>query len=293
MSKLKIITVVALVAVMSAGTFNACKKDGVYNPKKKISKMYDEDFNGEKVLSETWTWDGNKLARIDYPNGDFNVFEYDKDRLINITDKNGNYQKYIYDGSKIDKIQEWSKDGSVLYMEYKFEHKGNKISKITSESSIEDFDFEDFVYPETSSKSLKSNALRFVLPEQIANITSAELKNNIKSQKVLGKISISIELTWKGNNIEKATLTNNSGLNIPISIQLTYDNKSNPMYGLFTGETIVTSKNNVKKMTLTMAGIPITEIDCSYEYEGNFPTKITTQTSGTDVETSVGHIEYK
>ena len=292
MSKIKVITVVALVAVMSAGMFSACKKDGVYNPKKKISKIYEQNDNGEKELSETWTWDGNKLARIDYANGNFNVFEYEKDRLINITDRNGNYQKYIYDGSKIDKIQHWSKDGSVLFEEYKFEHKGSKISKITSESSIEDFDFEDFDYPETSSKSLKNNALRFVLPEQIANIASAEFKNNLKSQKAL-KVSLSIELTWKGNNIEKATLANSS-VNIPIAIQFTYDNKLNPTYGLFAGETIANSKNNIKKMTVTLAGIPMTEQEYSYEYEGNFPTKITmTQTEGTDKDTFVGYYEYK
>ena len=293
MSKIKVITVVALVAVMSAGMFSACKKDGVYNPKKKISKIYEQNDNGEKELSETWTWDGNKLARIDYANGNFNVFEYEKDRLINITDRNGNYQKYVYDGSKIDKIQEWSKDGSVLYMEYKFEYKGNKISKITTESSIDFGDFDD-MYMETSSKSQKSNALRFVLPEQIADIASTELKNNLKSQKALGTISITMELTWKGNNIEKATLTN-STLNIPISTQFTYDNKSNPMYGFLTGETVgTTSKNNPKKVTITIAGMPMAEQNYSYEYDGNFPTKITaTQTSDAETETSVGYIEYK
>ena len=61
--------------------FASCTKDGVYKPKKKISKIYQTvltDPVPEKVLIESWTWDGKLLSKIDY--GDDNVvsFTYDK-----------------------------------------------------------------------------------------------------------------------------------------------------------------------------------------------------------------------
>ena len=63
--------------------FAACsEKEGVYNPKKKITNIYRaseriDSWNSDegvvndtniqpKTLAETWTWDGNKLMKITY-----------------------------------------------------------------------------------------------------------------------------------------------------------------------------------------------------------------------------------
>ena len=290
MSKLKIITVVALVVVISASMFSSCKKDGVYNPKKKINKIYSQNSKGEKILSETWTWDNDKLMRIDYGGG-FEVFEYDKDKLIKFTYNNGNYEKYTYNGSKIDKVELWNKEGNDVLIEYKFEYTENKISKISSKCYIS---FDDM---ETSLNNQKNNALRFVLPEQIANIISIPFENKLKNRKTSETVSITMELTWKGDNIEKVIyISNYNSLNLSSTeiFHYTYDNKLNPMYGYLNGRTDATSKNNVKKMIMTDGNEPSLEEEYSYVYDGKFPTEITrTQTLGTHKSTSVTYYEYK
>ncbi len=49
-----------------AVSLTSCHKDGVYNPKEKISRIYyaysspDPFFNSDKELKEIWDWDGNK-----------------------------------------------------------------------------------------------------------------------------------------------------------------------------------------------------------------------------------------
>ena len=44
---------IALVACMVAFAFTSCQKDGVYKPKKKISKIYTSKDGGDRILQET------------------------------------------------------------------------------------------------------------------------------------------------------------------------------------------------------------------------------------------------
>ena len=292
MRKFKIITVVSLMVIISAATFSSCKKDGVYKPKKKVSKIYEQNLNGEKKLSETWIWDNDKLSRIDYENGDFDVFEYEKDRLITVTEKDGNYQKYIYSGSKIDEIQYWYKNDDVMYVMYKFEYKGNKLSQITL--GYGGILLNDLKGMETSIKNQKSNALRYILPEQIAGIVSIPFEKQLKSRKALEPLSI-MKIIWKGNNIEQVTF-GNKNIEVGAISKYTYDNKLNPMYGLLIEESVISSKNNIKKFTLTNSyGLGDTiEQEYSYMYDGDFPTEVTIkQTIGNIKSTSIIYYEYK
>ena len=66
--------VICLAAIGLIFSFNACKKDGVYNPSKKVSKIYTEVYLYDSagsvtcsipVLSENYTWDKNRLKELD------------------------------------------------------------------------------------------------------------------------------------------------------------------------------------------------------------------------------------
>ena len=97
-------TIIACFAVI--GVFTACKKDGVYNPSKKISKIYYQNAGSGKTLSAIYEWDKNKLMKIKAPSGTyFTLFEYDGNRVTKIADSDGDWTARVtYDGSKFDKL---------------------------------------------------------------------------------------------------------------------------------------------------------------------------------------------
>ena len=89
-------TFLFLVFACVAMLFSSCHKEGVFNPKKKISKIYTSSsytFNGntttfDKTLSEEWTWNkNNTLAKID-AHGSLSetteTYTYDKKRVTRI-----------------------------------------------------------------------------------------------------------------------------------------------------------------------------------------------------------------
>ena len=79
MKKTFIILAIACVAML----MSSCKKEGAYNPSRKITKVYvQEDIAGDlsdplnrsnltvytpKYLSESWTWKGNARACDAFP----------------------------------------------------------------------------------------------------------------------------------------------------------------------------------------------------------------------------------
>ncbi|MCR5065954.1 MAG: hypothetical protein K6A67_09350, partial [Bacteroidales bacterium] len=97
MKKLFILSVILLTVV----TFSSCKKEGIYTPDKKISKIYQAKLQKienqeltteertEKYLAERWEWSGNLLKRIETYNSDGDLgiifdFYYDGKRLSKI-----------------------------------------------------------------------------------------------------------------------------------------------------------------------------------------------------------------
>ena len=92
--------------------FSSCEKDGVYNPSKKISKIYTQGTGGQKYLSQVWSWDKNKLAKVEHYWGNTfgysSTYVYDKNRLSEIRDSDGDYLKIEYSGSNYDKATFYS-----------------------------------------------------------------------------------------------------------------------------------------------------------------------------------------
>ena len=120
---------IALVACMVAFAFTSCQKDGVYKPKKKISKIYTSKDGGDRILQETWNWDGKVLTSIVF-NDDEDIevkFEYDKKQLTALTSGDARIL-YTYDGNLLDKIT-WM-DGNEEVASYTFKHNGKFISAV-------------------------------------------------------------------------------------------------------------------------------------------------------------------
>lgn len=279
---------VLLIALMIM-TFTSCDKDGVYNPKKKISRIFTSS-GSSKQLVQTWTWDKNLLTKIDFGDNDFYRFEYEGKRLSKILSSNGRSTiNYFYDGSKYDKVEEsykysveesyYSYSVSSLTT-YKFTYDGSKISKITinyTSTSTYDyhFGFKGDVPKHTFEQKL--NPLQFILSEQtckkIAQIKSAKEEN--KDSETYTS-TYTIALTWDGNNVSKEVYEEiDEGELYTFTYAYTYDKEKNPYFGLFIDDgylmTDSFSKNNVVKITGTSNDGEYGEMEYTYRYEDGFP----------------------
>lgn len=279
---------VLLIALMIM-TFTSCDKDGVYNPKKKINRIFTSSAGDSKQLEETWTWDKNLLTKIDFGENYVYRFEYDGKRLAKILSSDGNTTiNFFYDGSKYDKVEEnykysveedlYSYSISALTT-YKFTYDGSKISKITVNHTSTytydlPFDFKGEVVKHAPKSKL--SPLRFFLSEEsckkVAEIRSAKEEN--KNSETYTS-TYTITLTWDGNNVSKEVYEEvTDGELYTYSYTFTYDKEKNPYYGLFVGESesfISFSKNNVAKIAATNSDGVYAEKNFTYRYEDGFP----------------------
>ena len=177
--------------------FSACNKtpDGVYNPSKKIQKIYTVD-NGTQTLKEVWNWNGDLLMSIDdVSNYDHameiytTTFSYDKSNRLIAIDDFGVHGECIYDGNKIEKII-FTSEG-VEMGRYEFEHKGNKISqiKIKFDDGWDDIDWD---------KAGMIKSLRYLFPEICPAAESAVRKCSKESK----GDEVVMNLNWSGNNVK-------------------------------------------------------------------------------------------
>ena len=309
----KTIMLTALAAVVCF--IGACKKEGVYNPSEKISKIYESstyvsqyldgstwrDANNEsnpKKLSQAWNWDGKKLMSIDSYNSDGNIdadetvkFEYDGKRLTKITDNTGkNYATVTYDGSVIEKVEMFY--GGISAGTISFTYDGKKVSKIVyNYINVPD----DFKAPR--NLQLLNLVNQLLTPSNNEDITAMICKDMAK-----GAESTTIAFTWDGNNISQETYTSGS---YTFTNAYTYDNKSNPykgfVMGYFDGDAVLAaSKNNVTKVvtTYTEEGRSVTEsTEFTYKYDGKWPTERTSSVSNTydnfrSTSTNTTYFEY-
>jgi len=275
---------VALIAL-----FTSCeKKEGVYNPSKQIQKIYTVD-DGEKELEEVWHWDGKVLTSIDYVddmNSTTATFSYDKQKRMVAMDAGGAHTEFIYDGKYIKKM-ETTYEGVVVSI-IEFEHKNGKIS----EMRITDVFMDDNVW----DKMLIVNPMRYVIPEAFPVVE----KTMRKCAKAKGNDQIIVKLNWKGDNANSMEITSTLwGETMTELVELTFDNKNNPMYGLFSSmnSDVVTNlfvnKNNALTMNYNLMGEEVAKVNYTYEYEDNYPTKITmTSFYGDEVDTETYIYEY-
>ncbi|MCR4856737.1 MAG: hypothetical protein K5890_00855 [Bacteroidales bacterium] len=254
--------------------FSTCTKDqdGVYNPSKKIHKIYylKEDV---QELQEVWNWNGNLLSSIDYYLDGVvyytNSFYYDNDRLTTIQNETS-YATFNYDGDKIDGIKIFRngvEDPSTIYS---FEYKGNKLStlKIILKENLISPDKKNLVNP-----------LKYILPQFCNDIEKVVVKCMDETTGKYQTETITLNLTWSGGNITQVkTSVVEGSYTMQEETKCTYDNKENPVkgfLGVYTGgvaDNFHCNKNNVLTSN-TLEGIYTYTVTNSYEYESNYPVK--------------------
>ncbi len=267
MKKIFSILLIACVAML----FSACQKEGVYNPSKKISKIYYTNSEGVKNLSQVWTWNkNNTLEKIDfYSSGTLAYtynFTYEKKRLVRMNNYANNRSiEYKYEKNMLKEANTYS--GGTLQDTYTFTHKNGKIVKIT-----------DTYLNNKGAIENEINPLQFILSEELCQ-TVDQNRKRISDGK--GTIVFNYELTWDKNNPVKMVMTEEgSSENMVYDVQ--YDKKNNPYYNaynqfyfeenLYNGHL---GQNNVTRIEYRETeddGEVYTGVEnYEYTYDGNYP----------------------
>lgn len=275
-------SVIFCLCVAIFALFASCNKnpDGVYNPAKKIKKIYVDDGVYGTYVSDVWNWNGNQLSSINRydQRGDLyatNTYHYDGDRLIKVRNESS-YATFNYKGNKIDYINVYYTGDDDPITVYTFQYKGNKLSHLNIDNK--------FTISLTDKKSLV-NPLKFILPEVYASVEKLIEKSANESK---GAESITMDFTWTGKNITSVK-TNTASENYASSevTECTFDNKRNPVEGflgsMFGSGNLYCNHNNLLSATTTSFGTPFSTTTYDYEYEDNYPVKMTVTTTYEDL----------
>ena len=275
--------------------FSACNKDpeGIYNPSKKIQKVYTIE-DGAQLLSELWHWDGDLLKSYDrYYGMEFytTTFTYDNTNRVIAMDDNGSHSEFIYEGKKIKKIVVTNLLDNSEAAYYEFEHKGNKMSQIKMSINI---DWDDIWGDDWDWKAQSIiTPLRLLVPEITSSVKSVVKKcsKDTKGEEVV------FDLHWKGDNVKTMDVSYAGYLGmVKETVELTYDNKINPLCGLIgmlgsdaVANLFVNKNNPLTIVTNVNGSVPFDNQTYTYEYEDDYPVKVTrvdVENPGTSYETT-------
>lgn len=293
MKKTILITVAAVLLLGVA----SCNKDqdGVYNPKKKISKIYlsyeseycwdgeTDTYSAPRHLSEQWDWDGNLLvSRTSYGSGgsivDTYTYTYDGKRLSRVdwNDLSQNvtgYTTFSYDGKELMSADVYSGYGTPSYdCTYRFTHTDSKITRIEYSGGNKKAGFHN------------NNIIMDILfPMDIQTKNRAAYLQARKASKDLDVYIY--EITWSGNNISQIKMSKGSW---SATFAYTYDGKKNPFYGMwryleFDPEDL--DKNNVQTRTYSNTDMYRSNSTYTYTYSDDYPMTCTVKSSENDLQT--------
>lgn len=293
---------VTLALSVAGAAFIGCQKDGVFNPKNKISKIYRTE-KGSKVLSEVWTWDGKTLNNVACYLNDSTMeykwyYFYEKKQVVRIENTLGlSYITITYSGSNYDKVEFYDKFDKKL-RSYAYTYDGKKVSKI---------DFTSYKNPSKSMDVMDYRFLSAFIPMAILEETDKQIKNSPPS-KSDGDVVYNYTLKYDGDNLSEWKIVDNNDPNKQLEMTYQYeqyDKNVNPYYASFPnidGMNIATPcfyKNNPTKVTLTQAmngkAAPTTTYDYSYQYNGKkFPTESIKKATveGTVIRSDTNYYEY-
>lgn len=287
-----VLTAFALCAA-SMITFSACNKEGVYKPKQKISKIYYEEIEADKVtvekkLKETWVWEKKKLSKIEIADGNKTInFSYDGNQISKVESDN-QVMNFSYKKKKLDKI-EISKNGASYQTITVLSRDGDKVTKLSCE---------------TQPNAKKMNDVEYCLMQMypvfnllFPNAVAISLTSNIDESKMhkSGTNTVVFEYTYEGNNITKVKTNNETS---EIITRYFYDDKINPyyksLYYMQNQSLVALSENNIrlyydedKKMDQKIY---------EFKYEEDLPISITLveDIHGATVSKryKINHIEY-
>jgi len=281
---------IVLLSMVLSLFFLGCHKDGVYNPKEKIKRIYTQEQGKTKELKQEWTWEKELLTKVEYfknnySNG-YNLFSYLDKRLMSIVTSGGAIITFNYYGREYDFIEESDMDGRI-HSKIKFTYDKNKISK----TEITLYDYDDMA--NWKSKNDIISIIEPLFPTEFKE-SMDKIKSNIKNGTYTTR-KITSSFTYDGKNLKEMK---SEGVDIDGSFccytytYTKYDKNSNPKYHYIFGNDEngyaigVTSKNNPLEVkhtyrrswgddnqnTQTESGTTTYE----YVYNGKFPTAVKT-----------------
>lgn len=317
-----IFLVVAMMAMSLC--FSSCsKKEGVYKPKKQITRVWYSAPSVAKYRVQECTWDGKLLSKIEHYSSSGSLswtenFTYDKNRIVRVDDfANSEFIEYKYDGSKL-KTVEYSYDGK-LRNTINVTYDGKKISKL---------EIIKYTYNNKNAEAKEGHFRLF--PASIEDRFDKMLEKRVSAKYTENSRTMTVDVKWDGDNISSTIYTviangtyegyestYNWSENYVAECSYTYDKKVNPIYGLrdmyclidfddSTDRTIASfSKNNLtsytSKWTETWTLGSDSDFDSgidtynyAYTYDGNVPSEVLyTHVADGDTYTYTLYYEYK
>lgn len=287
MKKMNAYLVPVMALIVIAFTFTACDKDeaGVYNPGKKISKIYVKEDNAGAQLAQQWTWDGKLLTKIEYYDENvvdgFETFTYDGKKLIKITDNYAYYASFTYDEKHFAKVEYFNPAGTLI-SDLTFTYTEDKITGLI----LTDYGQITKQYVTMLQRGILGKVLPKVAMDKVVEKAVAHEGNHSKSATI-------ITLVYDGDNISTLSVDAES-------LTFTaYDSKVNPLFNFApfstfeeSANTTVFSKNNPGTQTYIDGALSV-PTNYTYEYDGDYPTMIKgTTTYGGSSFISTQTIEY-
>ena len=261
-----------LLGLLVLTSLSSCTKEGVYNPKMKIQRAYYSSTSTEKYLGESWNWDGKLLKSIDHYQTNGTIyrtedFTYDGNRLVRVDNhSNSEYVTYNYDGKVLKSADYYYKGSLEISTAYTYD-KG-KLTKMV----VTDYD--------AKKSKMENHLLNAILPFQseVVEVVSKFMAEASARRTEKYVYTGTLQFTWDGDNVSKITCTSELGSETYfVTLAMQYDSKNNPLKGFhdlysdtYYVEDKIWSKNNVTKL-ITEASFDIVDgaIDYIYQYNDN------------------------
>ena len=257
--------------------FNSCEKQnlGIFNPKKKISKVYNEA--DAHYLKEQWTWSGDQLQQVEYFKKNGNVdytcrYQYENGLLSRIETEN-QHTDFIYDGKTLASIETYN--GDQLMETYTLSFEKKKLSHISIRKS---------------AKSTENNLdfLQLFLPGCDNPLNEYFASSGVKRENYDYSVA-EIDFVWEKDNVKYMKMK----LDRPDSVQnltfsYVYDDNINPKKNFFfllldhallndEPQTFFCSANNAVGVYVTDSYDIFSEsvsFTYAYDYYKKYPTKV-------------------
>ena len=257
--------------------FNSCEKQnlGIFNPKKKISKVYNEA--DAHYLKEQWTWSGDQLQQVEYFKKNGNVdytcrYQYENGLLSRIETEN-QHTDFIYDGKTLASIETYN--GDQLMETYTLSFEKKKLSHISIRKS---------------AKSYESNLdfLQLFLPGCDNPLNEYFASSGVKRENYDYSVA-EIDFVWEKDNVKYMKMK----LDRPDSVQnltfsYVYDDNIKPKKNFFfllldhallndEPQTFFCSANNAVGVYVTDSYDIFSEsvsFTYAYDYYKKYPTKV-------------------
>ena len=264
-----------LALLLVATVFVGCQKDGVFNPKQKISKVY-QAYNGGRLLTEKWTWDDNLLNYIAYFRDDTTVLRksyyfYEKKQLVRIENTNDlSYIIITYDKSNYKQMEFYNRFDRKL-RSYAFTYDKKKIAKI--EMTI-------YKNPSKSMMSVGDDIMSAFIPKAILDETNKLMMNSSLLKSTEDDIII-YTMQYDGDNLSEWKISSRSEERLKETVLQynSYDENKNPYYTSYPNinEDNPTFpafyKNNPLKITSTIYIDNVKTISYTYDFTYKYDAK--------------------